>query len=95
MTDEMRKAAGTLVHLPLYHHGSLMRVLEELDSALVLFGRFARAECAQIFSPPGFRIQFSRIEAVPSGLKFSNHAAQKSRYCAQKLEGREIAPWPA
>jgi hypothetical protein len=47
--------------------------LEELYRALVLLGRHARLEGAEIAPPPGLRIDLAGIEAVDAGFQFADH----------------------
>jgi hypothetical protein len=48
---------------------------EKLHRTLVLFGFFARGECAQVSALSRFRVYLSRIQAVLAGLEFANHFA--------------------
>lgn len=53
-----------------------MRPLEKLDGTLVLLGRFASLERAEISAFAGFRVWFPGIETEFPAFEFSNHAAE-------------------
>ena len=55
--------------------------LEVLHRTLVLFGRRARLERAEISAAAGPRIAFSRIEAVLTRRKLPNHLSNLNRAC--------------
>jgi hypothetical protein len=50
-----------------------MTPLEELDRALVFFGRVARTKGPQVSASAGFRIGLPGIEAELTGFEFSDH----------------------
>src|ERR1051325_11086930 len=50
-------------------------MLEILHGALVLFGRRARLEGAEVLALAGLAILLARIEPVAAGGKFADHAA--------------------
>lgn len=52
--------------------------LEELNRALVLFGRSSRLERAEIPTPSGSRIGLSRVQAVFPRPELSNHETPSS-----------------
>src|SRR5437773_9139027 len=52
---------------------ALTAPLEELHSAFVFLGAFQCVESPEIPSPARLRIDFSRIQTVHAGLKFSNY----------------------
>jgi hypothetical protein len=52
---------------------SSMRPFEELHRALMLFGRFARAERTQISALTGLGVGFPGVETVVSGFEFPDH----------------------
>src|SRR5436190_22215552 len=47
--------------------------LEELDLALVLLGRCARLERAEVAALAGLRVDLARIEAVPARRELADH----------------------
>jgi hypothetical protein len=51
----------------------LAAALEMLHRTLVLFGRRARLERAEIAPLAGFRIELARIETIASGFELANH----------------------
>src|SRR5262249_35410712 len=59
--------------------------LEVLHGALVLLGRRARAERAEIAAAAGPRVDFARIEAIAARLELADHRGLPRAACALRM----------
>src|SRR5262249_11256100 len=59
--------------------------LEILHGALVLLGRRARLERAEIAAAAGFRIDLARIEAIAARLELADHRRLPRAACARRM----------
>src|SRR5215831_17748383 len=62
--------------------------LEVLHGALVLLGRRARVERAEIAPAPGPRVDLARIEAIAARLELADHRRLPRAACALRLAAR-------
>jgi hypothetical protein len=53
--------------------GAASVALEVLHRALMLLGRRARLECAEVAPAPGLRVGFARIKPVSAGFELADH----------------------
>src|SRR5262245_59848697 len=59
--------------------------LEILHGALVLLGRRARLERAEITAAAGLRVDFARIEAIAARLELADHRRLPRSACALRM----------
>src|SRR4029077_8302901 len=52
--------------------------LEVLHRALMLLGRRARLECAEVPPAPGLRVGFARIKPITAGFELADHRRLQS-----------------
>src|SRR5499427_10801815 len=62
--------------------------LEILHGALVLLGRRARVERAEIAAAAGLRVDLARIEAIAARLELADHRRLPRAACALRLAAR-------
>src|SRR6185369_4502206 len=65
--------------------------LEILNGPLVLLGRLARRERAEVAPFAGLRIDLARVETVLAGFQFSDHASPLPSTAAQTLSASTVS----
>jgi hypothetical protein len=66
--------------------------LEILHVTLVLFGRRARLESAEVAAFAGPGVDFPGIKPVLTGSQFADHGGSSPMLCQTKLRRREAVP---
>src|SRR5262245_64030779 len=94
----LRVPAHVIARLEPLRHASACfaasMALEVLHGTLVLLGRAARLEGAEIAAPAGLRVHLARIEAIAARLELADHRRlpRAARLCAA-LAIANLLPW--